>query len=274
MKFHFWTHNESWQSGWPPKRSIFWQGRAHLEARRTERSRALTLGWEWAFWRFTLRWPYLHLELNGYDDSSLGFSICLPFLFYFHWHLRIPGWRGPGEWRQPQDGTRWWMPEERQIGLNFHDGTLWIDLWNNPNESASTDPWWWHISITPADILLGRHVYSERVLGVTDGVIGMPEGDYPATLKFFESTWQRPRWPWPKHLRRVTVTPEIPVPIPGSGESESSIGDDSINSSTFAAPATVTEACAHVALSAMRDRRRYAAPDWTPRDGWPVKAKV
>ena len=107
------------------------------------------------------------------------------------------------------------------------------------------------------------------VLGIP-AVVAMPEGNYPAVVRFTEDTWKRPRLPWNSRLiRRAEVTMLVPIPFPGKGENSWDIDDDALYSQS-APGVSVADATAKVAASAMRSRERYARRDWKPSRGWPV----
>lgn len=261
---HVWKQNLTDDEG--QRRHIAWHGRASVRwVKGEEYHRAPTFGWEWGLLQYALRWPLIEFHFNGYSDSCFGGSVNLPWLLYLAWRIEgIRGWRGPGEWRtDKQEGHRWWLPEERKIGLSWHNGTLWISIWENPNESSNTDPWWWEITVEPAEILFGRDKYSTRDLLTERRVMVLPEGPYPASVRIFESTWKRPRWPWPRRMVRAEITPDKPIPVPGKGENSWDCDEDATYGMTCAAQ-TPTEAVAHYSASILRDRQRYGGNHWVP----------
>lgn len=152
----------------------------------------------------------------------------------------------------------------RSIGIRIFDGAIWFDLWNDPMEWRSADPKWWHFNIRPADLLLGRHRYSERDLSTERTEIPMPEGCYPATIRFFESRWKRSRWPFAKKLVRADITPDTPIPFPGKGENSWDCGEDATHALTTVAD-TALKATMAMTESVMRSRLKYGGKNWRPK---------
>lgn len=151
----------------------------------------------------------------------------------------------------------------RTIGVRIFDNAVWIDLWNDPMSWHSKDPKWWHFNIRPIDLLLGREKYSERNLAMDRAEIPMPEGPYPANVRFFESQWKRSRWPWARKLIRAEITPDKPIPFPGKGENAWDCGEDATHSLTTVAD-TPLKATMAIVESVMRDRLRHGGRDWRP----------
>jgi hypothetical protein len=152
----------------------------------------------------------------------------------------------------------YWQTSGRSIGAIWQCWTLSINLWNDPMEWRSGDPWWWHITIHPVDLLLGHNQYEERTMATERVLVPMPEGAYPATVRMFESTWNRKRWPWPRRLVRAEITPDSPIPFPGKGENAWDCGEDSSHSMTTACE-TPLDAAMAMARSVMNDRLRYGS---------------
>jgi len=107
-------------------------------------------------------------------------------------------------------------------------------------------------TIRPLDILLGRDAYSERDLREERVDVVMPEGKYPATVRVYESTWRRPRWPWVRRMVRTEITPDTPIPH------GSKWGNDATYNLSSPA-ATAAEAAQRLADAVMRYRRRYGS---------------
>jgi hypothetical protein len=158
----------------------------------------------------------------------------------------------------------YWSTNGRNIGARWFEGTLWIDIWSDPMEWRRADPWWWHISIHPVDIIFGRTKHEEKTLETTRVIVPMPEGGYPATVRIFESTWRRSRWPWAwRRMVRSDITPDTPIAFPGKGESEYDCGEDSTHSMTSAASTPLAAAMA-LSESVMSRRIRYGG-GWSYR---------
>lgn len=128
---------------------------------------------------------------------------------------------------------------------------------------------------------------SSRTLATEIVGVPMPEGVYKARVELRETTWKRPRWPWPHKDRsyHLTVlsrpTPDGPriehdehgnqkpgyIPVPGKGESSWDCGPDGIFSQ-IGPGRTVEDAVRSVRESALRKRRDrgysddYSEPIW------------
>jgi hypothetical protein len=242
---------------------------------------------QWRFeWLIFLRSSIgIVLDLADYDEDAIGGHVGIGFLA-LHWGFQNRRLRQVMErltsrdkaprvldccqvCRHPRSDGRhelhpfqpitYWSTNGRNIGLRWFEGSLWVDLWNDPMESRSVDPWWWHLSICPMDLLLGRTRYEQTELTKERVVVPMPEGGYPATVEIFESVWRRPRWPgvW-RRMIRSTVTPDTPIPFPGKGESEYDCGEDATHSMTGAYD-TALKAAMGLSESVMRRRIRYGA---------------
>lgn len=256
-------------------------------------------GWhaEWTIMKKSS--PGFVIDLADYDDDAIGGHLSLGFIALY-WGMKHPTLRRWMEWltsresepnaidcctvcRHPKaDGRHeslrmlyasdhhdfvpltYWSTNGRNIGIRWFDGTLWIDLWNDPMEHRSVDPKWWHISINPVDIIFGDTKYTETKLSTTRVVVPMPEGGYAATVDILESVWRRPRWPWAwRTMIRSTITPDIPIPFPGKGENAWDCGEDSTHSMTGPYE-TPFDAAIALGKSVMQDRVRHGGWDWRP----------
>jgi hypothetical protein len=155
---------------------------------------------------------------------------------------------------------------DRTISLSFHDRGVWWRLWMNQDEWRSTDPKWRSNVWRPVDTLLGKSKHETIECEPEAVAIPLPEGMRPATIKWSTTTWQRPRWPFPRSFRSATITPAVPVGIPGKGESAHDCGDDAVHSLTTSARDN-EEAIAAFVESVLRSRRRYGGSHhFTPSD--------
>lgn len=93
----------------------------------------------------------------------------------------------------------------------------------------------------------------------------MPEHPYPATVRLFESTWKRPRWPFARRMVRAEIEVEGGIPHPGKGENSWDCDDDATYSLTCQAR-TAEDAVAKLVGSVLRDRRNYGGRSWRPRE--------
>ena len=97
-----------------------------------------------------------------------------------------------------------------------------------------------------------------------NGVVSMPEGDYPAVFQFESRVWVRRRSPF--HRVRLSTSVDIPIGIPHSGKGENSwdCGEDALYGIGCSGHSIVNAAKA-ARECVLRDRSRYGDPE-----RWPV----
>lgn len=230
--------------------------------RRGERAGWVEVAIEWTLGR----WRTLGASFSfggGDDDDEAQAHVSVPLLSLF---LSFENWL-PRRWRprQQQEASLFVdLDSESVAGLAVR-WRLWTDPWcwerSRPRWREGT---WW-----PLDTLLGRHRYTTRDLSITPVRIPLPERVYDGTVRLLESTWQRPRWPWPKRLIRAEVSVPDGVPIPGKGESSYDQGQDAVYSLTTPA-STVPVAIAALVRDVLDTRSSRASLTWRPAE--PVSA--
>jgi len=139
---------------------------------------------------------------------------------------------------------------------------LWRDdsSWTN-NKTFLEQRYW---SMNFLNLLFGKWKYTERTVEERDVVIPMPEGNYPAKVKIFESAWKRPRWFPQKMIRAsVDIKDDQLIPFPGKGENSWDCGMDGLRGMTCPEK-TVEAAIGAVVGSVLRSRRRYGGIGWRP----------
>lgn len=215
-------------------------------------------------WTIPCHHPGASVDIGGQgceDHVSLHFG--LPFLFDVYLTFEGMGTQLLADRLIPKDD------EGRETGIRFFDGGVWWDIWHTDMSWSNTTPRWRHGNWHPLDTLFGRTNYTSRDLRTERVEIPMPEGVYPATVRFFASTWQRPRWPWApltRRLVRAEITPDRPIAEPGKGENSYDQDDDAMYSLTTNASRT-EEAIAAVVESVLRTRRRYGGSvEWQPAE--------
>ena len=205
----------------------------------------------------------------GYYDCALSFSLSLWF-FSFHWHVdnhKLESWirhkiKRPGET----------YGNGRAIGVTVHNWAIWVNLWQDPMETRSSDPKWWAFNIDIQKLLIGKAKYTEEVLSQGNTDVIMPENRYPAKFSIIRQTWTYTRWFFAKQRDFMKLEMEGKgIPIPGKGENSYDCGDDAIRGAStpvdFDHPNfTLKYALEDFAFSVLRTRAKYASLDWRPRD--------
>lgn len=170
----------------------------------------------------------------------------------------------------PYKWTKWIGQGRRDTSISFHNGAVWVNVWCNDNVWTANRSWWkklkqrqWNFNLV--DFLFGRWKHTERTVEERDVLVPMPEGNYPCTAKMFESTWTRPRWPFPKRMLRATVTIKDKkcIPYPGKGTCSWNCGMDGTYVATTPSK-TVEEAVGELVGAVLRRRRRYGGINWQP----------
>lgn len=232
-------------------------------------------GWLWFYDRivFSAEWNpgcrdfcHIYLQWGGGDSGQdLSFSVGFPIIGYYHFSLDnfLPEWAIDGEWidSQIRPGKRFKMPISRKMGISIHDSTVWFSIWENPMEWSTHQPWWWSFNFNLANFFLGKSKYSDRPITSTRQFVKLPEGSYPVTVNIFESTWKRPRWPWPTKMTRANIDcGKLGIPThAGKGENSWDMDDDYVYS--FTCPeATAEKAVERLQDSILKDRDKYGNP--------------
>lgn len=206
-------------------------------------------------WTIPTRFCHVGFDSGGGDGELFGLELaCWLFAVWFHYE--------PARWRQVRS---------RSYQLSWHDGGLWCqwgtNQWGDMPDWKQPPRWRrWHFD--PMDFLLGRMHYDSRDLQTRHVEIPTPEGLCPARVRFFESTWKRPRWPWWPLTRRMVrsdIDLQKPIPIPGKGENSWDCDEDAIYSLTCRAT-TVAEAVAAVVKSYVETRERHGGSNWRPAE--------
>lgn len=150
--------------------------------------------------------------------------------------------------------------EGRELALKFHDGSVWWNLWKNPDSWSREDRWRkgsWNL----ADTFLGRQVYTTRELDTRSVLVPMPEGTYVGKALLFESCWKRPRW-FASYVTRVTIDLEKAIPCQGKGENAWDCGVSGTRGITCMAR-SIGEGVGVLVGSVLNDRVKYGGwSDW------------
>ena len=216
------------------------------------------LGVEWVI--FSRRMG-LSIEFSTTDDHNVLLVIQIPFILALYISLdRLPIVKKlPGvKWKNGD-----YYSGHREISLTLHDWAVWWRIWRHPHISDSRDKrdGCFHID----NFLLGRARYFESQRIRRNKSISLPEGDYPIVIEIYDAIWLRPRWPFPRTIRRANIEIEKGIPTPG-GDSDYAPDEDATYGFTCVAR-TDEEAIRFLRESIMRDREGDVT--WQPKAGWP-----
>lgn len=277
MKPHLHVFNRNEGAG-PWWKTAQWSFGATVRGRYFGR---IAKGW-WKLGRSEIT-NYLELELAaGGEDGMVQAGVVLPFVGRGSIGVGVPrswlkGWiYHRREWTLRVGYVGRWLEvlvasdeDMRDTGMvSYYRRQLDNGTYDGPWSRAALWPGW-HFTFAPKplDRLLGRKECTTVKGEPQPVIVPMPEGNYPGRAIREERVWKRKRWPWPSAKRAdYWIEMDIGVPVPGKGENSWDIDDDAVFGT---GGRTVPEAVANVTRSALRQRERYAGPDWRPADGWP-----
>lgn len=151
-----------------------------------------------------------------------------------------------------------------ETSFSFLDWSLCWKVWTPEYEWSKGTPKWRDGLFSIPDFFLGRNKCGKVEQEPIAAVVPMPEGDYPVQVVFFEQTWKRPRWPWPKRRKGAEVVcMGNGIPVPGKGESAWDC-DDTAYLSIGTSAMAVEEALAQARETIMQRRERYGGNNWQP----------
>lgn len=206
---------------------------------------------------------FWHIKLdlceNGWQEEAIGFSIACP-LFYIaiglnsKWPYNVLQSITKRKGREYTNG--------RDIGVSFHNGTLWVSLWNDPMESRREDPKWHNFNINFEDFIFGKTKSAKQVLEEREVEIPMPEKSYKGTAKLILYTWTRPRW-FKKTMKRVEIDVPEGIPHEGKGENSWDCGKDATFGMTTGECESIAEGVGKLVGTCLNDRVKYGGyGDW------------
>lgn len=195
----------------------------------------------------------------GNYDHALSFSLELGILSLYvsYDDYKLESWVRDKVKRKDQK-----YGNGRIIGLSFHDGAMWVDLWIDPMEGRSNDPWWWSFSFNPVNLIFGKEDVSFETLEENDIEIPMPEKSYKAKAILSMVKVARKRW-FPKYFKRVEIDIEEGIPHEGKGTMPYNCGTDYTYS--FTTPArTIADGVGKLVGSVLNDRVKNGGwKDWS-----------
>lgn len=239
----------------------------------------------WGRWLMSLRTredervPEYHADLyreDGYDDTAevaeafcyfgpthLGLTLGLDGMEHrYSIHLGLPratfGWRG-GRPRHPS--------REREYGIKYHTGTLYLLGGRSPDGWSRGQPWWWEQTVDLTRLIFGRVRHESRELETREFSVYIEAENYRLTVTLSEARWRSNRPILGRFvsetIRRAEVEPDRPVPIPGKGENSHDRDDDAVYSLTTPAE-TTGKAVGEFIQDIIETRWRYGGEGWTP----------
>lgn len=161
------------------------------------------------------------------------------------------------------------LPKEgRNFGISVYNGTVYVDLWSNRARFSTEDPWWQRLSFSPLDLVLGRAEQSERLLEESVSRVKLPEGRYQVVVRMVETSWTRPRWPFPVTLIRAHIRViGRGIPVPGTKGGEELIPE--LTCVTSSAKKAVKKMSEFIATT----RSRKGGEGWEPKSAPPERPR-
>lgn len=158
--------------------------------------------------------------------------------------------------------------ESRVTELMVGTDHLHWEFWHPRHSWKSGTPRhrYWHVDYER--VLFGNSTVEWEVTDSGRVDVPMPEGVYPATYEVKKGTWTWPNKPLGRFRPAIvrfstTIAPDTPIPVPGKGENSWDCGDDAIHEHSGPGQ-NVAHAVGATVGSALRDRRAYGGPNWTP----------
>ena len=210
-----------------------------------------TIGVEWAIGAWA-GWSLMFTHSAEERDYQLNVSIGFMALY-----INLSGFRAYNAMQRTVFGKQtgfYYFEDYFALKWNCDDSS-----WSSTTGPAHGKAW----GFIPSNFFLGRAVYNSEVLDQIRCQLSMPENRYPCTVNLTLDTWKRPRWPWPKRIRRATIVMDTPVPTPGKGENSWDCDEDATYESTLPA-ATAGEALTKLRASIMARREKYGGKNWIP----------
>jgi len=203
---------------------------------------------------------FFHININlcenGWGEEAVGFSIAFGLIGLWF------GIKNKWLYKKLEVITKRKesnLANGRTVGVSFHSGSVWVSLWEDPMESRSVDPWWWHFSINFRDLIFGKSNCDVEILQEGKTGINMPEGIYESRFKVERRIWKRPRWFFKKVQESIYF--EIPKGIPhwGKGENSWDCGMGAVFGIGSDWKGNVIKSAEEVAISCIKTRQKHGS---------------
>lgn len=211
------------------------------------------------------------------DERGVTFSIAFGFAIYISFGGFIPrSWYPTMSFTK--GGDRY--PEERELSISFHGGSLWWEFWVSEEWSSHfKNKTWrkgcWHI----VDRIKGKHTCDRKLVDSRNFVLPFLEGNYSVRIDQYDRTDSWPRWftskmtTWEAHAGYYDGGKwiEKPIPVEGKGESSWDQDENATYSSSFSGShvrpriRTHYQALLYFWKSMMESRERYGSAQWIPK---------
>lgn len=189
-----------------------------------------TVGLEWHLWRLSSCHACVGTNEQGAEVvAGLGVPLLGALYLSVTTPIALRRLLPRHRWSTPSGETGSY-PEDRELRLAIHSGSLWWTIWREPMGGWDRSvPRWRQGSFDPRRALLGREGCECTEGESVTVLVPMPEGNYPATVKREDRVWRRSRWPWPTR-RRTDYRIDIPngIPFEGKGENPWDCGPDAL----------------------------------------------
>jgi hypothetical protein len=160
--------------------------------------------------------PHLAFEIMVGGEHTLMLHIAVPFLFALY--IWLESWPLSRRLRLPYDN--------RTTGFHISKDLSTFQIWNDESHWQRGKSRHW--SVLNEHLLFGQSTYKQGVLQVVDGVIPMPEGNYPAKFEIAIDTWTWPRFKKPVSKLCVDVDIAGGITHPGKGTDSHNLDDDAL----------------------------------------------
>ena len=172
-----------------------------------------------------------------------------------------------------------WLPDEREVAIRFHHGSLWWDFWVSDQWSSySKNRTWrkgcWRI----VDGIKGKHTYTKKEIDRREFVLPFLEGCYNVEIIKYDRTDKWTRWFTQKIIcfeARAGYYEggqwiELGIPVEGKGENSWDCDEDATYSMYFPGHPihkgvySCYEAALYFWHSMMMNREKYGSAKWLP----------